>query len=109
MELSLILPFGVVDVEGLLFGGVFTLVASSEEETVSEEDDEGTCGFVLVGLLVGCALEEAGVEEGVLGAGFWAAVFLGALSSSLLLLLLLLESEEETFCATGDFLVLLIG
>lgn len=75
-------------------------MSSSEEES---EVDDGGAGFFWVGLLVVCALEDARVEEGVLGADFGAAVFLGGLSSSLLLL----ESEEET-SLTWDFLLLTI-
>lgn len=62
-----------MEVEGLFLGGPVTVVASSEEELVSEDGDEGGCGFVWVGLAVEGALEAAQVEEGVLGAGFLGA------------------------------------
>lgn len=99
-ELLLIPAFGVAFVDGLVFGGGLTPVSSSEEES---EVDDGGAGFFWVGLLVEWALEDARVEEDVLGADFGTAVFLGGLSSSLLLL----ESEEET-SLTWDFLLLTV-
>ena len=109
--LSFIPLFGDVEVTGLFFAGIFTPGASSEEESVSEEDDEVGSDFLFwAGLVAGFAFGAAGVDIGVLGVAFGAGGFLGASSSSLLLLL---ESEEETLCAfTGaavGFLGVLTG